>query len=109
MTRIAGIIALLAGGLLVACEDTGPIGGTPPLTDTDLTRVSALAASCSGCHAVSGGAIVDISNHTEAKLIETLQAYRNDADGTTVMNRLARGYSEDEIAAVAAYLGADAS
>ncbi|WOR16180.1 hypothetical protein RYZ27_05825 [Hyphomonas sp. FCG-A18] len=108
MTRATGIFALLAGSLLAACGGAGPV--EPPESaiglDAELARVSALAASCSGCHAVSGGAIVDLSDYTEAKLKAALETYRTDMDGTTVMHRLARGYSEEEIAAIASYLGA---
>ena len=34
-----------------------------------------------------------------------LSDYRNDAEGTTVMHRLMRGYSEADIEAISAYLG----
>ena len=109
MTRVAGILALLAGSLLAACGGAGTVEPPEPVTglDAELTRVSSLAASCSGCHAVSGGAIIDLSDYTAAKLKTALQTYRTDLEGTTVMHRLARGYSEEEIAAIASYLGAD--
>jgi cytochrome c553 len=109
VTHATGIFALLAGGLLAACGGAGPVEPPEPVTglDAELARVSALAASCSGCHAVSGGAIVDLSDYTEAKLRTALQTYRTDPEGTTVMHRLARGYSEEEVAAIASYLGAD--
>jgi len=109
VTRAKGIFALLAGSLLAACGGAGTVEPPEPVTelDAELARVSALAASCSGCHAVSGGAIVDLSDYTEGKLQAALQTYRTDLDGATVMHRLARGYSEEEIAAIASYLGAD--
>lgn len=53
-----------------------------------------------------GGALADISDYDEARLAGVLRAYKNDIDGITVMHRLARGYSDDEIRIIAAQLGA---
>ena len=36
-----------------------------------------------------------------------LLAYKTDADGTTVMHRLMRRYSDEEIAALSAYFAPD--
>jgi cytochrome c553 len=35
-----------------------------------------------------------------------LDRYRLEVDGTTVMHRLTRGYSEDQLQAISDYLGA---
>ena len=64
-----------------------------------------LSTACSGCHSDLGGAIASLSTLSEAALIESLIRYKTEADGTTVMHRLARGYSDEEIALIAAYLG----
>ena len=38
-------------------------------------------------------------------LLETLTLYNSESDGQTVMHRLMRGYSDDEIALIVDYLG----
>lgn len=54
-----------------------------------------------------GTALADISDYDEGRIAGTLRAYKNDIDGTSTMHRLARGYSDDEIQLIAAYLGAE--
>lgn len=77
---------------------------SPP--DSDMLRGQTLALTCSGCHGGSGDAIPDYQNLDRATLKAQLLAYKTEAEGTTVMHRLMRGYSEADIAAVAAYLTA---
>lgn len=63
-----------------------------------------LAAACSGCHSDGNGAIANLTLYSETQMQETLARYKNEAGGTTVMHRLARGYSDEDIALVSAYL-----
>lgn len=64
-----------------------------------------LAAGCANCHGpdgVSPGAMPTIAGASLDVLKATLLAFRNDeAAGTTVMVRLAKGFSEDELIALA--------
>jgi cytochrome c553 len=92
------------GLLLASMAACGPVA-----EPTQSHIASPLAASCSGCHAASGGAITNLSDWTEAQLLVSLNTYRTDTDGTTVMHRLARGYSAGQIAEIAAILGAPIS
>ena len=70
-------------------------------------RTAMLALSCSGCHSEAGDAIVSLEGYTRQALSTALNRYRNESDGTTVMHRLMRGYSEADIASVSAYLAGD--
>lgn len=63
-----------------------------------------LAAACAGCHSSEPGAIASLVGYSEAQLLERMTAYQSETDGTTVMHRLARGYGEDELALISAYL-----
>lgn len=94
---------------LVACSGADvAINPNDQAVDADqLGPGATLAAACSGCHSDVNGAIVSLSNYTEAQLQDTLARYKTEADGTTVMHRLARGYSEEDIALVSAYLSQD--
>ena len=68
-----------------------------------------LAAACAGCHSSEAGAIASLEGYSEAQLVERMNIYRSETDGTTVMHRLARGYSDEDIALISAYLsGAEA-
>jgi len=63
-----------------------------------------LSASCAGCHGPNGhspGAIPSIYGRTPDSIAETLRGFRSGQRPATVMNRIAKGYSDAEIDAVA--------
>ena len=67
------------------------------------------AASCTGCHAAKPS--VDTSVPTLAgqdanAILAAMQAYRSGQRSATVMDRIAKGFSYDEINAIAAWFGA---
>ena len=62
------------------------------------------ASSCSGCHAA--GARVDtavppIAGRAAADIVAQMQAFRTGQKPSTVMDRIAKGFSEAEIQAIA--------
>ncbi|MEM7497720.1 MAG: sulfide dehydrogenase [Pseudomonadota bacterium] len=63
-----------------------------------------LAQACSGCHVAGGGAAIPaIAGRDAGELAELLLAYRNDTAEGTIMNRLAKGYTEAELRALATH------
>lgn len=110
---VAAFIAA-AGFLLAACSgepniaqaDPQPENVAPSAADTSaaIDPGQSLALTCSGCHGGEGGAIPDYGVLSRQALEARLLSYKQDASGTTVMHRLMRGYSDDEIAAVSRYL-----
>ena len=71
-----------------------------------------LAQSCLGCHgpgAQGMGATVGIAGRPAPLLIAQMNAFRANERPGTIMGRIARGYSETEITAVAAYLAQGAA
>ena len=66
----------------------------------------ALADTCAGCHgtdgASTGPAAPNIAGISETYMIDTMTAFKNGDRAGTIMNRIAKGYSEAEIAAMAA-------
>ncbi len=70
--------------------------------------VTVLAAACANCHGTDGrspGSIPTIAGRPESILARQLNAFKSDDPpaGTTVMNRLTRGLSDAQIAALAAH------
>lgn len=91
--------------LLSACDDTGADKSVGAIADpVHVSADAALSASCSGCHSATGSAIVGLEEISETELFEKLSFYKYDADGTTVMHRLARGYSDDQLKSISSYL-----
>jgi cytochrome subunit of sulfide dehydrogenase len=67
------------------------------------------ASSCSGCHAASAAVrtpVKRLAGRPAAEIIAALQAFRTGQRPATVMDRIAKGFSESEIAAIAAWYAA---
>lgn len=68
-----------------------------------------LAASCFSCHGPSGAstnAMPAIDKMSAGVLTAALKAFRGGEAQGTVMNRVAKGYTDDEIAAIGQYFAA---
>ncbi len=71
----------------------------------------ALAATCANCHgtdgrAVSGEAMVVLAGLPQATIVEQLAAFRDGKRQATVMHQIVKGYSDEQIQAIAAYFAA---
>jgi sulfide dehydrogenase cytochrome subunit len=60
------------------------------------------ASSCSGCH----GAVSPIAGRDEKDLTEALVAFQSGARTSTMMGRIARGFSVEELRAIAMWWAA---
>ena len=59
--------------------------------------------ACGGCHSPNSRAFVALDGYDADAMRTALRIYKEEADGTTVMHRLARGYSDEDIDLLAAY------
>lgn len=72
----------------------------------DETAPANLANACAGCHGTDGispGPTPSINEISEEDMIALLTAFKSDEAAVTMMNRIAKGYTDAEIAAIAAY------
>jgi cytochrome c553 len=67
------------------------------------------AAACAGCHGMAarpGGAIPPVQGLPPEAILAALRDFRGGARPATVMNRIARGFTDDELQAIAAWVAA---
>jgi sulfide dehydrogenase cytochrome subunit len=67
------------------------------------------AAACSGCHAASAAvatAVPRLTGRAPAELVAAMQAFKTGAKPATVMDRIAKGFSDEELKAIADWYGA---
>ena len=67
------------------------------------------AASCTGCHASNPKVetrVPRIAGRNPAEIVAAMEAFRSGQKPATVMDRIAKGFSEAEVRAIAAWLGA---
>lgn len=99
MSRLAFCTGMACCLVVLACPAAGA-ADIPP---------AVLSTPCSTCHGPGGrspGAIPSIDRLGADAIRTSLLAFKTDTVQGTIMNRLARGFSDAEIDAVAGYLGA---
>jgi cytochrome subunit of sulfide dehydrogenase len=67
------------------------------------------ATSCSGCHPVSRAVDTPVNRligSNPADIVAAVQAFRSGQRPATVMDRIAKGFTDDEIKAIADWYGA---
>lgn len=97
-------LVLLGGGLFagtaLAQQPSAPAAPGKP------ADVTILASTCVGCHGVAyegAHGVPALRGNKESEIAAALHAFKTDARPATMMNRLAKGYSEPEIQALALY------
>jgi cytochrome c553 len=65
-----------------------------------------IAANCTSCHATDGksGGIPSLAGQNTATIVERMKEFRDGKRPSTIMQQLAKGYTDAEIEAAAAYL-----
>ncbi|MDT8384792.1 MAG: cytochrome c [Gammaproteobacteria bacterium] len=72
-------------------------------------RPAMLANPCAGCHGPDGaspGPIPPLKGLPGSYIISAMQAFKTDQRQGTVMNRIAKGYTDEEIKLMAGYFEA---
>ncbi|WP_390888328.1 c-type cytochrome [Comamonas testosteroni] len=93
--------------LWLAFALAAPLPGLASSAATSLRvqDVAVLAASCANCHGPDGrstGVIPQLRGLPEAHLLQRLQAFKaGTAKDATVMTRLAKGYDDEQLKALA--------
>jgi sulfide dehydrogenase cytochrome subunit len=64
------------------------------------------ASSCSGCHdaKIASPSVPPLKGRPVAEIVTAMEAFRAGSREATVMTRIAKGYSDDESRAIAAWL-----
>ncbi|OOC48628.1 MULTISPECIES: c-type cytochrome [Thioalkalivibrio] len=78
---------------------------TQALADDEITRGQLMAASCKACHnAAAADDGVPELNRIPAEVIESqMKAFRDGDRDATIMDRHAKGYTDEEIESMAGY------
>ena len=90
------LAVLLGSGLLLG---TAHLSAAPTAT--------MLANTCAGCHgtdgASTGPATPSIAGNSEIYMVDTMNAFKSGERPSTVMGRIAKGYSEEEFKLMGSY------
>jgi sulfide dehydrogenase cytochrome subunit len=91
-------------GLLIACT----LSAAPAFAADPVTSGMRLVATCANCHGTDGlsssGAFASLPGRPKAEMLATLRSLRNGQTPATIMHQLLKGYSDQELELIAAYL-----
>lgn len=79
---------------------------TVPVQAQDLNKIRYLAANCANCHGTDGksvGVMESLAGYDKEKFITNMKEFRNGDKPATLMHQIVKGYSEQQIADLAAY------
>jgi len=84
----------LAAGTLAACATALAAGPTPAM----------LANACAGCHGTNGAsagpAMPSLAGQSKEAIVEAMKKFKSGERPSTIMGRLAKGYSDADFAAM---------
>jgi len=98
MIRSALLVAVLAGLPAVAAAQ-----GSNPTLGRDL------AAGCAHCHGTSGmsaGVTESLAGKPQDQIVSTIRQFRDGKKPATIMHQISKGYTDEQMAAIAAYFAA---
>ena len=76
----------------------------------DPLQARSLAASCAACHGTDGRALpamISLAGSNKDDMVRKMQDYKADrVPAATIMHQLAKGYTDEQIAAIAGYFAA---
>lgn len=93
---------VLAGALVAFC------GGVQAQT-IDPLQVRDMAAACASCHGGQGRAevgMISLAGANKDDFLKKMIAYKTGQQTSTIMQQLAKGYSDDQLAALGSYFSA---
>jgi len=96
LLRLAVVLAAIGAAPALAAEADG----------------HSLSQACTSCHGVDGrsaGAIPALAGRPKDELVSLMLAFREEGSQATIMNRVVRGYSDDELTALADYFSSVSS
>ncbi len=104
------VLRTIAASVTVACSAAyaqTPVAPVFAGANLSPAGVRSMAANCAACHgtngASAGGAIAGLAGMNKEYLANQLKLFKEGKREATVMQQLARGYSEAEINALAEY------
>ncbi|MDM7464168.1 MAG: c-type cytochrome [Tepidimonas taiwanensis] len=90
--------------VLAAC-----LAGAATLAQAQVDQVKVWAAACANCHGTDGRAqpgMEALAGKNKEEMVQKLLDFKAGRKPATIMHQLTKGYSDDELKAIAAYFAA---
>jgi cytochrome c553 len=104
------VVAGLAAAAASIASAQQPAPPAPAFAAPNLTEkgVRSMAANCAMCHGtqgrtVDGSSVAPLAGRAVPEIVDAMKAFKEGTRQATIMHQIAKGYSDAEIAAMAAY------
>jgi cytochrome c553 len=80
-----------------------------PVHAQDFSKIRYLAANCANCHGTDGrsvGVMESLAGYDKDKFITNMKEFRSGDKPATLMHQIVKGYTDQQIADMAAYFAA---
>ena len=94
---------------IAAAVGVATVSLNAPVQAQDFTKIRYLAANCANCHGTDGrsvGVMESLAGYDKDKFITNMKEFRSGDKPATLMHQLVKGYSDQQIADLAAYFAA---
>ena len=101
--RLVRFIAVTMTAALATCAATTAMGQSAE------TNARSLAATCANCHGTGGvslGDVPSLAGKPREETVRMMQEFKSGARPGTIMNQLAKGYTDEQIDALAGWFAA---
>lgn len=75
----------------------------------DLNKARYLAANCANCHGTDGrsvGGMESLAGYDKDRFLRNMKEFREGTKPATIMHQISKGYTDEQIAALAAFFSA---
>ena len=111
--RVASFSAVLGCAFAAAALAQQPAPPPPAFAAPNLTPkgVQSMAVNCAICHGTQGrpapgSSVARLAGRPAEQIVDAMKAFKGGKREATVMHQIAKGYSDAEIAAMAAWFAA---
>jgi cytochrome subunit of sulfide dehydrogenase len=114
MRSSAAVLLVLAGAFAGSASAQQPATPPPPapaFAASNLTEagVRSMVSACAMCHGtggttVKGSNVATLAGRRADSIVEAMKEFKDGKRSATIMHQIAKGYSDAEIAAMAAWL-----
>ncbi len=94
---------------MAALIGSAALGLSLPVQAQDMSKIRYLAANCANCHGTDGrsvGIMESLAGYDKEKFISNMKEYRSGDKPATLMHQIVKGYTDQQIADLAAYFAA---
>lgn len=104
---LAGLIAVSSASVVLAQQPAPPPPAFAP-SNLSAKSVASMAANCAACHGTQGrpapgSSLNSLAGRSAGEIAQIMGQFKDGKRPATIMHQLAKGYTDAEIAAIAAH------